>query len=122
MSPDAFVSQHAAALTAGDLDAIADLYTDGAQLVSFEWTADGRDAVRNRFERFLDFHGEIQSVDVEQQRTTDADAFVLYAVTGKRGTFRIVNVFVLDGDRCAKHFSNETDVELDRDEVERELD
>ena len=121
MSPDAFVSSHAAALAEGDLDAIVDLYADDAVLLSFEWTAEGRDAIRDRFQRFLDFHGEVEAVEVEQQRTTDADAFVLYAVTGERGTFRIVNVFSLDGERCAKHFSNETSVELDRDEVEKDV-
>ena len=122
MSPDAFVSRHVAALTEGDADAIADLYTDDAVLVSFEWAADGRDAVRDRFAKFFDFHGEISEVAVEQQQTTDDSAFVEYAVTGERGTFHLVNVFVLEGDRCARHYSNEVRVELDRDEVETDVD
>lgn len=121
MSPDAFVSRHVAAVAEGDADAIADLYTDDAVLVSFEWTAAGRDAVRDRFGRFFGFHGEISDVEVEQQRTTDDSAFVMYAVTGERGTFHLVNVFVLEGDRCARHYSNEVRAELNRDEVETDV-
>ena len=120
MSPDAFVSRHAAALTDGDADAIADLYADDGVMLSFVWTATGRDAIRQRFADFFDFHGEISSVDVEHQQTTDDSAFVQYAVTGERGTFHLVNVFVLDGDRCARHYSNEIGADLDRDEVEKD--
>ena len=121
MSPSDFVSRHAAAVAEGDAGKVAALYTDDAALVSFVWTAEGRDAVRQRFEDFFAFHGEVASVDVEHQRATDDAAFVQYAVTGERGTFHLVNVFVLDGDRCARHFSNEVAVELDRDEVEEDV-
>ena len=118
MSSDQFLSDHVAAVAAADLDAVVDLYTDDAALVSFEWVAEGRDAIRQRFADFFEFHGEIETVEVRYQQTSGDTAFAMYALTGERGTFEIVNAFVLDGGRCRRHFSNEVGADLDRDEVE----
>ncbi len=118
MSADSFLQKHVAAVASADLDAVTALYADDAALVSFEWTAQGADAVRQRFEDFFAFHGEISDVELRYQQTTDDAAFAMYAVTGERGTFEIVNAFVLDGDACTRHFSNEVGAELNRDQVE----
>jgi hypothetical protein len=118
MSPSDFLSKHVAAVAAGDLDAVTALYADDATLLSFDWTAGDRDAVRQRFADFFAFHGEIESVDVEYQTATDDAVFALYSVTGERGTFQIMNAFDLAGDACTRHFSNEVGAELDRGEVE----
>lgn len=120
MSPSDFLQKHVAAVSSGDLDAVLALYTDGAQLISYEWLAEGADAVRQRYADFFGFHGEIESVEVKYQRTTDDAAFATYAVTGERGTFEIVNAFDFDGEACTRHFSNEVAADLDRDEVEEE--
>ena len=112
MSADSFLQQHVAAVSASDLEAVVALYADDATLLSFEWTATGADAIRQRFEDFFGFHGEIESVEVAYQRTDGDAAFAMYAVTGERGTFDIVNAFVLDGDRCTRHFSNEVGADL----------
>lgn len=113
-----FLTRHASAVAAADLDAVMALYADDATLLSFDWTADGADAVRQRFADFFEFHGEISDVEVRYQTETDGAVFALYAVTGERGTFRIMNAFDLDGDRCTRHFSNEVGADLNRDEVE----
>ena len=120
MSPSDFLSKHAAAVAAADLDAVTALYSDAGTLLSFDWTADGKDAIRQRFSDFFEFHGEISDLKVAYQTTTDDAAFALYAVTGERGTFRIMNAFDLDGDACTRHFSNEVSADLDRDQVERD--
>jgi hypothetical protein len=120
MSASDFLQQHVAAVAASDLDAVLALYADDAALVSFEWTAEGADAIRQRFSDFFGFHGEIEGVELVYQQATDDTAFAMYAVSGERGTFRIVNAFVLDGDACTRHFSNEVAAELARDEVENE--
>ena len=118
MSPSDFLSQHAAAVAASDLDGVVALYADGATLLSFDWSADGADAIRQRFQDFFEFHGEISNLEVEYQTTTDDAAFALYAVTGERGTFRLMNAFDLAGDACSRHFSNEIGADLNRDQVE----
>ena len=120
MSPSDYLRTHADAVSAGDLDAVVALYADAATLLSFDWSADGADAVRQRFADFFEFHGEISNLEVKYQTTTDDAAFALYAVTGERGTFRIMNAFDLDGGACTRHFSNEIGADLDRDEVERD--
>lgn len=118
MSPSDFLQKHIAAVSSGDLEAVLALYSDNAALVSFEWDAQGRDAIRQRFSDFFGFHGEITSLEARFQRTTDDTAFALYALEGERGTFEIVNAFVLEDGACTRHFSNEVGAELDRDEVE----
>ena len=120
MSPSDFLSKHAAAVAAADLDAVVALYADGATLLSFDWTASGQGDVRQRFADFFEFHGEITDVEVRYQTATDDAVFAMYAVKGGRGTFQIMNAFDLDGDRCTRHFSNEVGAELDRDQVERD--
>ena len=117
MSSSDFLQNHVAAVSSGDLEAVLDLYSDDASLVSFEWDAQGRDAIRQRFADFFEFHGEITSVEVRYQRTTDDAAFAMYAVEGERGTFEIVNAFVLEDGACTRHFSNEVGADLGRDEA-----
>ena len=115
-----FLTRHASAVASADLDAVLALYADDATLLSFDWAADGADAVRQRFADFFDFHGEISDVEIRYQTSTDGAAYAMYAVTGERGTFQLMNAFEMDGDRCTRHFSNEVGAELDRDEVERD--
>ncbi|MGB3543059.1 nuclear transport factor 2 family protein [Rubrivirga sp.] len=118
MSPSDFLTKHVAAISSGDLEAVLDLYAADASLVSFEWDAQGREAIKERFSDFFEFHGEIASVEVRYRRTTDDAAFAMYAVDGGRGTFEIVNAFVLEDGACTRHFSNEVGADLDRDQVE----
>lgn len=115
MSASDFLQKHVAAVAEGDLEAVAALYADDARLVSFEWDAEGLDAVRQRYADFFAFHGEIEGVEVRYQHAAGDTAFAMYAVTGERGTFEIVNAFVLDGAACTRHFSNEVGAQLDRD-------
>lgn len=116
--PSDFLSRHRDAVASADLDAVTVLYADDATLLSFDWTADGRDAIRQRFADFFDFHGEITEVEVAYQTATDDAVFAMYAVTGERGTFRIMNAFDLDGERCARHFSNEVGADLAQSQTE----
>ena len=115
-----FLTRHASAVASADLDAVVALYADDATLLSFDWTADGAEAIRQRFADFFEFHGDISDVEIRYQTETDGAAYAMYSVTGERGTFQIVNAFELDGARCTRHFSNEVSAELDRDEVERD--
>ena len=115
-----FLTRHASAVAAGDLDAVLALYAADASLLSFDWTASGADAIGQRFADFFEFHGEISDVEIRYQTATDGAAFALYAVTGERGTFEIMNAFDLDGDACTRHFSNEVSADLNRDQVERD--
>lgn len=115
-----FLTRHASAVASADLDAVMALYADDASLLSFDWTADGADDIRQRFADFFDFHGDITDVEIRYQTTTDGAAYAMYAVTGDRGTFQIMNAFELDGDRCTRHFSNEVGADLDRDQVEQD--
>ena len=120
MPPADLASRHADLVQQGDPDAVAQLYAESGQLVWLDGVADGRDAIRDRYRQFFDYHGAISSAERTHQQATDDAAFDFLKVKSERGTFTIVNAFVFDGDRVARHFSNETDVELDRDEVERQ--
>ena len=121
MSPTDFLARHTDALTAGDADAMARLYTDDATLVALDSTAAGRDAIRDRYQTFFDYHRSISSAETTHQQATDDAVFTALKITSERGTFTLVNVFETDGATCRRHFSNETEVALDRDEVERDM-
>lgn len=116
------LQRHVSALTSGDAAATADLYTDNAQLVSFDGVAQGRDAIADRYRQFYEYHGEISSVEVLHQQEADDALFVLFAVESTRGRFDLVNVYLADGDQIARHFSNETNAVMARDEVVAEGD
>lgn len=118
MSPTDFLSRHSDAVRSGDLGAVADLYTDDARLVTLTDVSDGADGVRDRFQQFFEYHSGITSVEVLHQQVTDAEVFATYAVQSERGRFEILNAFVLGDGACRLHFSNETEAELDRDEIE----
>ena len=111
------LQRHVAALTSGDAQATADLYADDADLVSFDGVASGREAIAQRYAQFFEYHGEISNVEILHRQDADDALFVLFAVESERGRFELVNVYLADGDRIARHFSNETRAVMARDEV-----
>ncbi len=121
MSPTDFLARHTDALLAGDADAIAGLYANDAALVALDSTAEGRDAIRDRYQTFFDYHGTISSAETTHQQATHDAVFTALKIASERGTFTLVNVFETDGETCRRHFSNETEVALNRDEVERDV-
>lgn len=121
MSVPDLLSRHADLVQQGDANAIVDLYAEDAQLLWLDGVSDGRDAIRERYQDFFDYHGDISSAEVSRQQGTDDAAFTMLRVESERGSFQIVNAFVLDGEHVTRHFSNEIEVTLDRDEVERDV-
>ena len=113
-------ARHARLVQEGDADAVADLYAESGQLVWLDGVSRGRDAIRDRYRQFFDYHGQVSTAEPTHQQTTDDAAFNLLRVQSERGRFEIVNALVFEDGHIARHFSNETEVELDRDEVERE--
>ena len=121
MSPDEFVSRHAATLLTADADAVAALYAPDARLVALDGVADGQDAVRDRYRTFFEYHGAIASAETTHKQTVDGSAFTRLRVESARGRFDLVNVFELDGDLCRLHYSSEVEVALHRGEVEHDV-
>lgn len=116
------LQRHVAALTSGDAQAAADLYTESADLVSFDGVASGREAIAARYTQFFEYHGSISSVEILHRQDADDALFVLFAVESERGRFELVNVYLADGEHIARHFSNETSATMNRDEVVDEMD
>jgi hypothetical protein len=121
MSPDDFLSRHAEALLTGDADAVAALYAPDATLVALDGVAAGQDAVRDRYRTFFEYHGAIASAETTHRQTLDDAAFTRLRIESERGRFDLINVFEVDGETCRRHFSNEIEVALHRDEVERDV-
>lgn len=120
MSPTDFIARHAETLKTGDAEQMAALYADDAKLVALDGIADGRDAIRDRYQSFFDYHGTIQSAETTHQQAVDDAAFTRLKIESDPGSFSLVNVFEIDGDTCRLHYSNEVEVTLDRDEVARD--
>ena len=114
-----FFDQHRQHLLAADADAIAALYHDAAVMLSFEFGAkEGRDAIRDQYAAFFDFHGSISSVEADREVEHGDDLFVEFTMQSERGEFQLFNAFVLDGDTARRHFSNVIDGEVEADESE----
>ena len=113
-----FLDRHLDALRAADPDAVAALYADDGALLSLDYAREGRDAIREQYRQFFDYHGAISDASVVRQQTGPEAVFAEYSLTSERGTFHLLNAFTLDGDACHRHFSNELSVELDADEVQ----
>ena len=114
-----FLDRHLDALRSANADAVAALYADDGALLSLDYARSGRDAIREQYQQFFEYHGSLSSASVERQQAGQDAVFAEYALTSERGTFRLLNAFVLDGETCRTHFSNEISVSLDADEVER---
>ncbi len=121
MSPTDFATRHAEALLAADADATAALYTDDATLVALDGVSEGRDAIRDRYRTFFEYHGTIASAETTHQQASGDAAFTRLRIESDRGRFDLVNVFEVDGETCWRHFSNEIEVVLHRDQVERDV-
>jgi len=115
-----FSDQHRQHLLDADADGIADLYHDDAQMLSFEFdTKEGRDAIRNQYADFFDFHGTISSVEPDREVEHGDHLFTEFTMESERGTFQLVNAFVLDGGKARTHFSNVVQGEVEADEAEQ---
>ncbi len=117
----AFTDRHLQALLDGDADAVTALYTDDATLVALDGVSEGRDAIRSRYATFFEYHGTISSAETTHEQMADDATFTRLAIESERGRFALINVFETDGDACRRHFSNEIEVSLNRDEVERDV-
>ena len=112
-----FSDRHRQHLLAADADALADLYHDDAAMLSFEFGAkEGRDAIREQYAAFLDFHGSITSIEPDREVTHGDDLFTEFTMRSERGEFQLVNAFVLDGGKARRHFTNVVHGDVEADE------
>lgn len=115
-----FSDQHRQRLLDADADGIAGLYHDDAQMLSFEFgTKEGRDAIRDQYADFFDFHGTISSVEPDRTVEHGDHLFTEFTLESERGTFQLINAFVLDGGTARTHFSNVVQGEVEADEAEQ---
>ena len=118
MPADPFLSRLLAALKSADADEAAALYSDDAAMLSLEWTAEGRDAIRDRYGAFFDYHGSVEQVDVDRSQRAGDRLFAEFTLQSERGRFQLVNALLLDGNHARVHFSNVVDLTLNEDEVQ----
>jgi hypothetical protein len=105
-------------LLAADADALADLYTPDAEMLSFEFGSKaGRDAIREQYERFLAFHGAVASAEVTRQTESGDRMFFELEMESERGRFVLVHAVILEGEHAAVHFTNVIEGEVEADEA-----
>lgn len=104
-------------LLAGDPDATADLYTDDAEMLSFEFgSKSGREAIREQYAQFYDFHGEISDVEPVRKAESGDRLFLEFTMQSERGAFELINAFELADGKARVHFTNVTEGEVAADE------
>jgi len=83
-------------MAAGDVDAVVDMYTDGARVVSYSGVARGHDQIRDLYRTSLAFHGTYDVVSIDQLR--DADDLVMWDATvqTRAGLLLATQIMLLD--------------------------
>ncbi len=105
-------------LPTADADALAALYHDDARMLSFEFgTKTGRDAIRQQYRDFFDFHGAISSVEADRTVEDGDRLFAELTMRSERGVFQLVHAVVLDGGKARTHFTNVIEGEVAADEA-----
>ena len=100
-----FYDTQIAALTRGDLDALAAQYSDDAVLVSFDFTVRGRDAIRAHMQGYLQMLGSFALLSTDKWAETDDSIFFEATVRTNLGQARVYDVFMLRGGKATHHFT-----------------
>lgn len=93
-----------AGLDAGDLDAVAGLYADDAELVRYDGAARGPAEIRDFYERYLANHGTYTLDRIVEFRAVDDVVIWDALVLTDEGVMMTYDVMILDDDdRIERH-------------------
>ena len=92
-------------LEAGDLDGLITQYADDAQLVRFDKTISGKEALHEFFAGYLAHIAPFKLVSTDRYTETDDAIFFEATVSANGNTLRIYDVFTLSNDKISRHFA-----------------
>lgn len=103
----AFLDRRLALITAGDIDAMVDEgYNEDAELVGFDGTIKGKEALKAHFRLHLPDLGGITLKSIDKMaETANTVFFKMTVVSGKYGDVTSYEAFVLRGGKADYHFT-----------------
>jgi ketosteroid isomerase-like protein len=103
---ETFYKRQVAFLEAKDVQGlVANQYAQDAELVSFDFTVKGHQALKDHFTRYLEGLGDFKHLSTENFVETEDTVFFEATVRIKSGTARVYNAFVLKGGKAIYHFT-----------------
>ena len=103
---EAFYKRQVAFLETRDVQGLVSTqYAQDAELVSFDFTVRGQQALREHFTRYLEGLGDFKHLSTEKFVETDDTVFFEATVRIKSGTARVYNAFVLKEGKAIYHFT-----------------
>jgi hypothetical protein len=80
-------------------------YAEDAQLIGFEFTIKGQEALVNHFKAYLESLGELKLVSTDKFTETEDTIFFEATVDVRGGQARVYDAFVLKNAKATHHFT-----------------
>ncbi len=101
-----FYNRQIELLAAKDVDTLVEThYTEDAELVSFDFTINGREALKNHFHGYLEMLGYIKVLSTDKFAETESCIFFEATVETKLGVVQVYDAFVLQDGKATHHFT-----------------
>lgn len=101
-----FYNRQVAFLEQGDINGLIDSqYAPDAQLISFDVTVKGRQALHKHFEAYLARLGKLKVVSTDKFAETEDSIFFEATVDVSGGQARVYDAFVLRDGKATHHFT-----------------
>lgn len=100
-----FYQEQIAALEAHDIDGLMEQYDDDAVLVGFDFTIQGRHALRDHFVAYLARLGSLKLVSTDRFTETDDSIFFEATIHTSLAEAKVYDVFMLRDGKATHQFT-----------------
>lgn len=101
-----FYERQVTYLEKGDVEAlVSNQYNPDAQLIGFDFTVVGHDALRDHFRDYLDHLGGLKLLSTDKFTETEDSIFFEATVRVGGGEAQVYDVFVLENGKISRHFT-----------------
>jgi hypothetical protein len=101
----AFYDRQIAALEAQDMDALMAQYHNDASLISFDFTIQGKEAIRTHMKIYLATLGTLRLQSTDKFTETEDSIFFEATITTSIGIAQVYDVFMLRDGKATHHFT-----------------
>lgn len=100
-----FYDKQIAALESNDLDALAMQYAPDAVLIGFDFTIQGRDAIRQHMSNYLAHLGTLKLKSTDKFTETSDSIFFEATIVTSLGEAKVYDVLILRNNQATHHFT-----------------
>lgn len=100
-----FYEQQVRHLESFDVDGLVDQYHEDAVLVGFDFMVNGREALREHFDAYLQRLGSLRLISTDRFTETEDSIFFEATIETNLGEARVYDVFILRDGRATHQFT-----------------